>query len=525
MKSKYLISLLVGSTTLLGGCTDMLDIRQKNVVGVDTFYKTDADAAAANVYMWTGFATAYTRADGGPKAMMDGDVWSGGGGRSDNASMERMNEYTFTSQEGGVSTFFRDLYTLIYRAHLIFENFEPDSDIKKLAIAEAKFFRALAYFDLVTMWGTPPLITKIAQNEDEQHQPNGDPTAIWALIESDLSEAIAMNILPSKAGLDDKIVRVTKETAQAVLGKAYLWQKRYGEAIDILDEVIASGKYDLYQGEYADILRSWNDFNRESMLERNRVKDPSNPNSNSNTLNYMHWWRTDKLQQDENQWLTNTTGVGSQGWGFNNPTKELYDLFVSREGVDGYRLNSVIWTYDQVLEKGVRIQDGQSLYGHEGYFLWKQRVAAEEKIQGMSFDSNVKIMRFAEVLLLAAEAHLMGGDAGKALEYVNRVRERAKLANLTTLTLEDLKIEKRLELFFENIRYQDLLRWGDAATALGNKGKNIPIFGHYGNGQFGVNPTAYTNPDAGFVAGKHDRLPFPYAEVSVNQNLTQNPGW
>ncbi len=527
MKNRYLISLLVGSAVLLGGCTDMLDIPQKNVVSIESFYKTDADAAEANVYMWAAFASAYTRADGGPKAMMDGDVWSGGGSRTDNVSMLQMNEFTYTTENGGVGGFFRDLYTMIYRAHLIMENFEPDSDVKKLAIAEAKFFRALAYFDLVTLWGTPPLLTKIAKTEEEHHQPNGDPAAIWALIESDLTEAIAMNILPSKANMDEKIVRITKETAQTVLGKAYMWQNKYSDAIRTFDEIINSGKYGLFEGDYADIMRSWNDFNRESILEVNRVNDPSNPGRDSGgTLNQMHWWRTDKLQQDANQWLTATQGVGSQGgWGFNNPTKELYDAFVAHEGVDGYRLNSVIWTYDQVLEKGVSIRPGQVLYGHESYFLWKQRVAVEEWTgTGRGYDSNIHLIRLAEVLLLAAEAHLVGGgDASKALDYVNRIRVRARLPELTTVTMEDIKIEKRLELFFENVRFQDLLRWDDAETVLKDKGKRAPTFGYQNDG-FGVDPNAYEG-GGGFIKGKHDKLPFPYAEMSVNQNLVQNPGW
>ena len=133
---------------------------------------------------------------------------------------------------------------------------------------------------------------------------------------------------------------------------------------------------------------------------------------------------------------------------------------------------------------------------------------------------NVVHTRYAEVLLLAAEACLLSGDQASALNYINQVRARAHLESLGSLTLEDIKKEKRLELCFECTRYQDLVRWGDASSVLAQQGKIIPAL--HNDGKVTV---AVTNTDFGFKSGKHELLPFPEHEMNVNKNLVQNPGW
>ena len=129
-------------------------------------------------------------------------------------------------------------------------------------------------------------------------------------------------------------------------------------------------------------------------------------------------------------------------------------------------------------------------------------------------------MRYAEVLLLAAEAHVQSGNIAKATEYVNIIRERAKLAPLATVTMDDVKNEKRLELCFENVRFLDLVRWGDAPKMLGNQGKEI-----YNFSSDGKSSVQFTNTSAGFVAGKHEHLPIPLKELELNPNMKQNEGW
>ena len=119
---------------------------------------------------------------------------------------------------------------------------------------------------------------------------------------------------------------------------------------------------------------------------------------------------------------------------------------------------------------------------------------------------------------LAAEANLQAGNTSKALEYINMVRARAKETPLTTVTLNDIKTEKRLELCNEGVRYQDLVRWGDAKTALGEQGKQVPAFTVSGV-QWNWQNTKYGFQD------KNMLLPIPLKELELNPNMHQNTGW
>lgn len=131
---------------------------------------------------------------------------------------------------------------------------------------------------------------------------------------------------------------------------------------------------------------------------------------------------------------------------------------------------------------------------------------------------NLRVMRYAEVLLLAAEAHVMGGSQESALAYINEVRDRARLAPLSAVTLDDVKKEKRLELCMEGVRFQDLVRWGDAEALMGEQGKEIPAFTVAGA------TNLFENTLYGFKA-KHNLLPIPLKEMQLNSNMVQNEGW
>ena len=130
----------------------------------------------------------------------------------------------------------------------------------------------------------------------------------------------------------------------------------------------------------------------------------------------------------------------------------------------------------------------------------------------------MKVMRYAEVLLLAAEAHLNAGNTAKALDYINQVRTRAKETPLTSVSLSDIKTEKRLELCNEAVRFQDLVRWGDAATAMKEQGKEVPAYAATGV------EWLYKNDNYGFKS-KHNLLPIPLKEIELNPNMTQNAEW
>jgi len=523
---KYLLGVLLCTFTL-SSCEDRLDIAQQGVTDVDAFYKTDEDAmeAIAAVYStWRGMG--YTNFF--LKNMLSDDMYAGGGSRGDNTQLEQLNEYTFSSSNTTISDAFSSYYKLIYLSNLVINKFDPaESDTMAQVVAEAKTARAWAYFDLVTLWGPAPLVlTELKPSEYQQA--NAKVEDIWTQIELDLKEAVSSNALPEKTDSLDKTpgARLTKQAAQSFLGKAQLFQGKYEEAAKTLGEVINSGKYGLY-GDYGNILRANADFCCESIFETNSLNDPVNPWSQGNTMfSCMIGWRSDKMFLYGYYWGAHD--LYPAGWGFANPTKELYNAFVSMEGINGYRLKNTIKTYTDLLGMGVYLNAGTSLYGNEGYFSWKNRFIGTEVITnsyGFCISSNYRIMRYAEVLLNAAEACLLSNDKTNALKYINKVRGRARLKALADVTLDDIKKEKRLELCSEMVRFQDLIRWGDAATALGSQGLNIPSF--YGLNADYTNKVQndYTNSVYGFKTGKNELLPFPEHEMNVNKNIEQNPGW
>lgn len=505
-------------------CESKLDIDQKGVDSLDGFFKTDEECEEAATAIYGQFASQNFDAGFYLEGMLDDDSWAGGDNRTANVFLEALNEFRYTSSTGSIETAFSDDYKLIYRSNLLINKVkDPDSATKKRDVAEAYFFRAYAYLDLVTIFGPAPKVTSLVEDGNYKVG-NSTVEELYELIESDLQAALALDALPEKSSIDDNVtgIRVTKQTAQALLGKAYLFDKKYEEAAAMLDNVINSGKYGLFQGEYGDIFAAKNNFNREIMLAVNKVNDPNKYSFSA--INVFHGWRVDRLEG----LATSSMDVYNMGWGFGVPTKDLYDAFVEMEGPDGYRLNQTLCTYDRLVANGVKVVDGQFIYGCEGYLSWKFRNTKDSYVDGTwaGFYNNECAMRYAEVLLLASEANLMAGNADKAAAYLNQVRERAKLAPKSNITLDDIKKEKRLELCGENVRFKDLVRWGDAAEVLKDRGAYYPSFYGYKPGTTEYNVVYTKNSGTyGFKAGKHELLPFPETELQVNPLIKQNPGW
>ena len=160
------------------------------------------------------------------KNALSDDAWVGGGSRGDNAELEKLNEYRFGTDESMIQAVYRGLYTNIYNANLIIDKTDPTTAEKKRCVAEAKFWSAFCHIDLVTLWGTAPVVVHLLQ-PGEYRPANSTPEELWAIVEKDLNDAINSGALPSKADVNDETttIRVTKETAEAMLGKAYLFEK------------------------------------------------------------------------------------------------------------------------------------------------------------------------------------------------------------------------------------------------------------------------------------------------------------
>ena len=527
---KYIYTLLVAAATLTtSGCVDGLDIQKHGSLGgPENYYQTDDETMAAVASMYVTWRGQHYNWFMMLNCLSD-DVWAGGGSRGDNADMEKLNEYTFDSSSGMVEGVYSGMYQAIYKANLILDNVPENSDVMKRARAEAKVVRAWAHFNLVTLWGTAPAVDHVLE-PNEYRQGNGTPEATYALIEQDLTEAIQSGALPSKTSLNDKEtgIRVTLEAAKAFLGKAYLFQGKYPEAAKILDEVIDTKLYGLYP-DFDYLLHARANNCEESIFELQVRNDAEQMWNQMSFYGIMQGWRFGSLTVTPE--AAQVFGLGT--YGFLNPRKDLYDAFVAMEGEDGYRLNCSIRTYEQIQDEGISLMDGAILPGHESYFMWKNRSLKEDLIMdnpGFQIGQycNYRLMRYAEVLLMAAEAHVMSTDPeGRALKYINEVRQRAKLEPLPAVTLEDIQKEKRLELCLECVRYQDLVRWGLAEEVLGEQGKEVPAFSStlQPDETFKVAVTwPYSNSEYGFKA-RNKYLPIPLKETEVNSNMHQNTDW
>lgn len=509
MKTSYKkISIIFSVLLLLYSCSEsLLDNGQKGVTLQADFYKTDNDALQGAVAVYEVLQNYYIIS----KLCLSDDVVAGGGARADNVFFEELNEFRFTADNLVIARNFELLYRGIYLANKVIDLTDNSSIERKRIIAEAKTLRAFFYFDLVTMWKNAPLVLhELAQSE--YAQPAATSEAIWAQIKTDLTDAIA--VLPLKSQQTKATVfRTSKGAAQSLLGKAYLYQKKYDEAAVQFEEVIKSGEYSLY-ADYSRILRANTEFGTESVLEIPHTAQywPTVVSPNSGLYEFaLMGPRADFFK-------VGTTGLLG-GWGFCVPSKSIYQAYL--DAGDNVRITASIMTEAQVIAAGGSLRKSGALaYGNEGFVRLKYGTWADETVLPLdkfSYGTNYRLMRYADVLLMAAEAYNKKGDDSKALQYVNLVRKRVSLPDLTetgTALFEKLKLERRLELSFEGFRYQDLVRWGDAPTVLANQGKLVPK----GNGDF-FQPT-----NAGFKS-YNILLPIPTIEMRVNPNLTQNTGY
>ena len=249
-KNNTVLTVIAGALLLAGaaGCSDQLEIQQNGAITQAEFYQTDEDAQSA-------VATVYSRwranfADRLPLlSLLSDEISKGGTNKNWFSDWKNINSFDFASNNQLVSAYYQDAYILIYYCNLVIDNVPGTTEEQKRCIAEAKFFRAYAYFHLAALYGeTVPVVDHLLST-DEYHLSRSAAGELWALVESDLKEAAGA--LPSKKNVNDSSqYRVTAEAAKVYLGKAYLWQGKKTEAAAAFEQVIGSGLYKLWDGEY-----------------------------------------------------------------------------------------------------------------------------------------------------------------------------------------------------------------------------------------------------------------------------------
>ena len=522
MKTKYILLTFLTAVMALSSCDSLLDIPRKGAIDYNTYYKTDDEIESGAITMYSDVRGWYYNVML-VKNIISDDYYAGGAAHGDNVDMDALGEFGFNSETGQIESSFSGYYGLIYHANVILGHIDPtQSEAAARAVAEAHLFRGWAYFELTTLWGNPPIVDhELAPSE--YAQPNASTEDLWALIESDLSYAVNSGKLAQKSSLNDNTTwRATKQFGQALLGKAYLWMAKelgdnsyYKKSADMCAAVINSGLYDLFTAApYGDQRNQAYKMNCEDLFESIRVNDLDNQGDNFDFYGAMVSWRSSGSE------MTIPSDVATTGgWGFMVPTEDLLKTFESYEGKNSYRRTETLKTYQELREMGV-VWNMTTL--STGIFNWKGRFMSDEvSYYCMINTKNPLWMRLAEVLLIGAEASYMAGDVATATNYVNRIRSRAQLPALNGVDLETIKTEKRLELCGEGQRFQDLLRWGDAADRLKDMGKDYPKMEP--NGEVTYVPSGRSI--YGFKTGKHEHLPYPYTEVMLNENIIQNPGY
>ena len=543
MKRIYIALSLAALVLATGACQNNLDIPQKSVLSSEDYYThataDEAEALIASVYKLYWGGRDVTCVNGIEKMLflnsLDDDHYPGGGSFADATyQFQEAGNYNVTSADTAPKIMYKGVYSVIYHCNLILEKIPETSDARINRVkAEANFLRALAMFDAVRWWGTPPLADHLL-SQDEYYQSNTPTEESITWILAQMKDAASK--LPPIAGKGQQEAfgaRISKHAALAYRGKVGLWygqqtndKKMLQEAAADLNEVIGSGLYGLVEDMFI-LERPMGDFCEEYLFEHNSADNDGFPGNPQNDLRHMWTGWPDGIVAPDTIYT---------GWGWNAVSGDFGRFLEAHEGgIEKPRFKSTIHTYEQVL--AMDYPEGKTpgvlpkgICHNEGYFTYRGIAFLSDFYDIPGFwkysRTNAAMLRYAEVLLLYAEAKfLLDNDAdGSGLEALNKVRRRAQIPEVSALTYQIIKDERRAELFYEQERYFDLVRWGDAAEALKDKGKKLYKFYGYKPGTTEWNIEVIDGTGSGWQ-DKYKLLPFPFEQTSANPNLKQNPGW
>lgn len=541
MKTNIFKKLVLVPVTALAlvGCneSDFLNYTNPNEVVEDTYWTSEANAQAAIATIYSpirgqmyGYFGGYTgwhtmnRAD---------DTWFILGEEAHN-----WQPATFTNTANTAESDFGSIYKTVNRANVLLSNINKvDMDQTKMneLIGEASFLRGYAYFLLVTNFGDVPLrLVSAAENSEEIMKPSSPETDIWKQVEADFKTA--KEYLPVTRP-SDEAGRVTKGTAIAYLGKTYNYLQRYEEGEAELKTIMQSPyTYDLTEN-FEDNFTEYTELNKESIFE---LVYEGKYGSGS--------WGSEGPNDTQGWVIPNFAGPqGTGGWFKWMPTASIVDDFIVEERpagsdtrFDKRMYTSFFWKhsdYETTVEDGAWFGDmsfdeiweacatkrlrGEPDYptinGKPGRFLikkftnfYKNEAESNSMYNQANQNNNLRIMRFAEVLLLHAEACIKTGKLAEAATDLTRIRDRAGLAKKTWNGADELWEEmihqNELEFFFEGHRFFDLKRWYsyDEMKQIFVKNKK--------QGAENFQP-------------KHFYLPIPQGEMNTNTAIEQHPMW
>lgn len=487
--AKNVAIIAFAASMLFTGCKkSFLDVPPQGAPAETVFWKTSDDATKAvnsiyaNLRGWTEVAFAPIAIES-----LGSDDTETGSDATDGSvpAMDMYNKFTATSTQGFVADFWKGRYQTVNLCNQVLDNvpaIEMDANLKTRYLAEAKFVRAYAYFRLVRAFGDVPLRLHLPKDASEYNIPRSPKAEVYAAIEKDLDDAAA--VLPqSYSGKD--IGRITKGAALSLHAKVAMYQKKWSDVLALTNTVKGLG-YSLFPN-YEQSFRTNNENNSESVFEIQAELVPGNPAASNSQYSQVQGVRS----------------VPGGGWGFNIPTQSLADAYET----DDPRRDATIIFRGETTPEGDAIPNSvpNPMYNQKSYVpfsMW--RTDYNEGCQ-----QNIRVLRYAEVLLMNAEAANELGDSPTAIASLELVRARARggnagiLPKVTTTDKDALRTaiwnERRVELAMEFDRYFDVIRQGRAQALFG------PM---------------------GWKPNKNEVWPLPDAEIEQSGGtLVQNPGY
>ena len=490
MKAKYILIILALAAAV--SCQDFLNIRTEATMpstGTDYTKRENiflpVSAAYASMRLAEGEAQNYVAVLGVPS-----DDDDKGSTVDDAPAVGEFDTFSYGPENEHIQYVWSIFYNIVSAANYAVESMarfekaatsdEARQEVRECR-AEARLIRAYAYFNLVRLFGSVPLIDKTMDSEELASKEVSSVPDLYKFIYSDLDSGI-QDLPESYVGMPG---RYTKYTAMALKAKVALYNKDWNEAAMQADALIASGKFSLMP-KFRDAFSVEHENGAESLMEI----QSSDMGQASGAMPVCYYGF---IQGPRNG------AEPLQGWGFKVPSQALIDFFDSR----GDNIRKAV----TLLERGVTTPEGDTVSDKCANRYYNGKVYVPSRFCTRSFnayglDHNMRIIRYAEILLIYAEAMANGASIASTSGYtadmaLTEVRARAGLPAVTA-TLENIYDERRAELALEENRFFDLVRWGKAEEVLG------PL---------------------GFTAGKNEVFPIPANQRQLNTALAQNPGY
>ena len=495
MKNYTYIFLCFGALFSLASCEDFLDRQPLDQITVDNFYRNTNEVNAALIGSYAPLLNEDWTGKGWMITEIPSDNSQPGGADPD---FSPIDNFTVTADNLIVGNYWARHYQMVTYTNTIISKTELsdgiDDDAKQPLLAEARFLRAAAYFDLVRIFGGVPLITEPPVFGEDLLFPRSTVPEVYDLIIADLQ--FASEHLPLERGGSD-IGRATKGAALTFLSKVYLTTRDYLKAKETAEAVMSLGVYDLMPTYESLFELATNDNNIESIFQAQYAGCGPFGTGNPMQAFFAPWG--EGITKDRDGWGSHVP----TGPSVSNPNTTMLDAYEEGDERKKWTVMTSNEHYPSInAEDGGYTYPSTSVSATNGN-IKKYVVGSGPDICFMSTPQNAHILRYADVLLTYAEAQIEidGGvtsDAG-ALAAFNAVRLRAGLEAVAQIDKEMMLAERRVEFAFEGHRWFDLIRSNRAVEIMRLHGKNIDV---------------------------HNLLfPIPSGEMQINPELVQNPGY